>query len=97
MDYDWRVKITDVGYKLEKDIYIFRKLSNGKIDVLGVGEIEDGIAPKPTLSLTDSQLQEFADVLAQNGFKPLKGFLEGKLNATEKHLEDMRTLVFKKK
>ena len=50
----------------------------------------------PTLRLEQYLLQELANELDKKGFKPKEGFLDGKLQATEKHLEDMRTIVFKK-
>lgn len=92
---NWKIKIIDVGYKLEKDIYIFRKRFDGRIETIDgeVGEV--GLVRKPTLSLTNEQLQELADAIASQGIKPQGGFIDGKLQATEKHLEDMRTLVFK--
>lgn len=94
MSGDWKIKIVDVGYKFTRDIYIFRRLHNGKTEILGVGEIKDGDEPKePTLELDPQQLQELANTLADNGFKPQKGFVEGKLQATEKHLSDLRHLL----
>ena len=92
---NWNIKIIDVGYKLEKDIYIFRKLPNGNVEILGNGEcgVSGELPEKPTISLTDEMMQKFADVLADNGYKPKEGFIDGKLQATEKHLKDMRKLL----
>lgn len=96
-NYDWEVKIVDVGYKIGLDIFLFFKDFNG-IHLLHGDVVEllpkDGTAAKPTLSLSPSALQAFADALDKMGIKPQKGFIEGKLAATEKHLEDMRRLVF---
>jgi hypothetical protein len=92
---DWIIKIVDVGYKLEKDIYIFRKCFDGKAEMLSGEKYDVGmLGIKPTLSLTNEQLQKFADSIAGIGIKPQEGYLDGKLQATEKHLEDMRKLVF---
>ena len=94
---EWKVKIIDSGYKEEKDVFIFRRLGEGKMEVLGNERIEDyGAIKKPTLQLNSEQLQKFAEALNEIGVKPQDGFLEGKLEATEKHLEDMRKLVFEK-
>lgn len=91
---EWQIRIVDPGYKFTREIYIFRRLFNGKTELLGVGEIEDGgIATKPTLELTPEQLQAFSDALNANGFQPQDGFTEGKLEATERHLLDMRKLL----
>ena len=94
---NWKIKITDVGYKMERDIYIYYKMFGDKIGVLH-GDVIDtfngGDVIKPSLSLPPEALQEFANALDALGFKPQQGFIQGKLEATEKHLEDMRKLVF---
>lgn len=47
--------------------------------------------------LTDDQLQAFADALANKGVKTRNDSIaEGKLQATEKHLEDMRLIALSK-
>ena len=95
---NWKIKISDVGYKLEKDVYIYYKRYGDKIGVLHgdvVEEFNGGDVIKPSLSLPPEALQEFANALDKMGIKPQQGFIEGKLEATERHLEDMRTLVFK--
>lgn len=97
---NWKIKIVDVGYKFERDMYIYYKMMDNKIGVLHGDTIEtfnSGDAIKPTLSLPPEALQELANALDAIGFKPKEGFLEGKLQAIEKHLEDMRTLVFEEK
>lgn len=96
---NWRVKIVDVGYKVSKEIFIFRRLPNGKTEILQEGGVitsDYGVAPKPTIELYPEMLQELANELSNSGFKPKEGYMEGKLLATEKHLEDMRKIVFKK-
>lgn len=93
---DWIIQILDNPAQLTRRIYIFRKLSDNRIEMLG-GEVLDsqGVVSKPTLELLPEALQAFADALNELGIRPQKGFLEGKLEGTEKHLEDMRKLVFK--
>lgn len=91
---NWIIKIQDSGFKTSKDVYIFLPLPNGKIETFD-GKVQDyGVTIPPSLELEDEQLQLFADALDKSGYKPQKGFLEGKLEATSKHLEDMRSLVF---
>jgi len=95
---EWIIKIIDAGLKNTRDIYIFRKKHNGEKEMLNGDVIKDGGPPikiNPTLELEPEQLQTLADELDKIGYKPQKGFMEGKLLATEKHLEDMRDLVFK--
>lgn len=100
IDQSWKVKIIDPGYKTSFDVYIFREIG-GKREFIQTGEKSvilsmDGMAPSPTLSMDREMMKAFADALNDRGIKPEEGFLEGKLEATTKHLEDMRSLVFKK-
>jgi len=59
----------------------------------------DGINPAmqadPAVSMSDSEAQVLADQLWAAGFRPTQGHgTSGQLAATEKHLDDMRCLVF---
>ncbi len=94
---DWKVKIIDRGYTDLKDIFIWSKDFNGKIHILksdGTIQIDDqGIAQSPTLQLNHQQLEAFSNALNEQGISPRKEYVEGKLEATEKHLSDMRTLL----
>ena len=96
---NWVIKIVDVGYRFTRDVFIFRRSLGGAEFIQNDGTalfVADGSAeqPKPAIQLDPEALQALADELAHVGYKPQKGFIEGKLNATEKHLEDMRKLVF---
>jgi hypothetical protein len=86
-------------------IGVFAKNGDGKrliaknIDLVfePIGECE---VVKPTIELSNEFaydfLQALTDALNNEGYVPKeKSFLEGKIEATEKHLEDMRKLVFK--
>ena len=59
-------------------------------------EIEEGMSYQPALTLTDEEAQEMFDSLWDQGLRPKnnEGNI-GALSATQAHLEDMRTLVFK--
>jgi hypothetical protein len=96
---NWKIRIIDNPIKINRDIYIFRRQGNKYQILTQEGLIEknegDSIDEKPIMELTPEQLQAFSDELSNVGYKPQKGFMEGKLEATEKHLEDMRKLVFK--
>lgn len=51
-----------------------------------------------TMLWNDDDLQQLVSEVAKQGIKPKEAsFTEGKLEATEKHLQDMRTLVLKEK
>lgn len=100
MDINQIIQILEEPGRLDRAIYIYTRYPNGDI-LLNHGDTEE-LVPygassstiKPTLRLSHNQLQELANALDKQGFKPQKGFLEGELIATKKHLEDMRTLVF---
>jgi hypothetical protein len=66
--------------------------SNGEWVNLGPGQSYE----KPTLSLTPFMLQEIVNKAAELKIKPEQSFLEGKNQAMEEHLKDMRALVFNK-
>jgi hypothetical protein len=52
----------------------------------------------PTTSITKAEAQELMDNLWQVGIRPSEGTgSAGQLAATQRHLEDMRRLVFKDK
>jgi len=97
-NFNWLVKIVDKGYTTFKDVYIMQGIGNNKGEIIRGDKIEtfnEGEQINPSLVLPPEALQSFADALNNLGIKPQQGFLEGKLEGTEKHLEDMRTLVFK--
>lgn len=100
---NWNIQIVSPGYKFDRDIYIFRKLPGGQTQIMQqdgsmkVYEPGSAVPQSPSFSLSPEVLQAFSDTLNSHGFKPQKGFIEGKLEATERHLGDMRTLLkFKK-
>lgn len=79
----------------------FQLGTDGIVDAIhivrDVGAIWD---VKPFMKLPEDQTREliqgFLDVARDEGMKPHnESHTEGKLEATSKHLEDMRTLVFK--
>lgn len=57
---------------------------------------EGGFVPPPTFSLEPEAAQQLIDELWRSGLRPTEGTgSAGSLAATERHLEDMRALVFK--
>lgn len=96
----WEITIKDTGYKVTRELYIFRRTHTGDTEVLQpdgiIKTIKTGEAVsdiKPLIELEPEMLQSLADELSQKGYKPQKGYLEGKLQATENHLADMRKLL----
>lgn len=104
MENKWQIKINnDFGPRLDKEVFFFRNVNHGgipKVEVMysdTIKTVDPGSAGiTPSFRFTQEMLQDFANALDKMGIKPQRGFLEGKLEAQEKHLEDMRTLVFKK-
>lgn len=93
---DWIVKIIDPGYRTTRDVFIYRTGPIGKIELLRsdtIETIDEGTAPEPSMRLSPEALQAFADALDKMGITPKQGFVEGKLQATESHLSDMRQLL----
>ena len=57
---------------------------------------DDYTEPPPAFTLHNEQAQQFMDELWRAGFRPTEGSgSAGSLAATERHLADMRALVFK--
>lgn len=103
ISYDgWQVRIKNPFSRLGHEIYLLRKnvgiieflTADGKI--ITKKEFEDNNDIKPFAYLPDGCLQLLVDEAGGLNIKPRQGFLEGKLEATDKHLEDMRKLVFNK-
>jgi len=94
---NWKVKIIDKGYTRLLDIFLYCNNGN-KIELVQKGGetsevFEDGAVKEPSFKLLPEQLQAFADALNKMGINPQKEYVEGKLEATENHLKDMRKLL----
>lgn len=67
---------------------------------IGIAVTMEAMSPgsyiEPTLTIDNTAAQTLIDDLWAAGFRPTEGAgSAGQLAATQKHLEDMRTLVFK--
>jgi hypothetical protein len=59
-------------------------------------QVDEGTIPPVAMQLRDEQAQDLIDKLWQAGYRPTEGKgSAGALAATERHLADMRRLVFK--
>ena len=100
MNTDLQIKITPSLYSLSVNLYIFKNNKDGGMEFLQKDgywqNVKEGSceAVIPTLVLSPDLLPKLADELARNGYRAEQGFDKGKLEATEKHLEDMRRLTF---
>lgn len=105
--YPIKVQLENVPGKLGRNLFIWRRTSEGVVEYMKSdgsfsrherkrGEYLGDIPP--TMYLDHEVLQGIVDSLAKAGVKPTEAsYVEGKLEATEKHLADMRSLVFEEK
>lgn len=69
----------------------------GWVGTMELKEFQDGFPLPATMELTESMTQQLMDDLWAVGLRPSEGYgSAGSLAATERHLEDLRRLVFKK-
>ena len=101
---DWEVKIEKRYNEMTNYVYLVQKGVDGKQLLTKEGvivKVKPGNAPTVPLHFAefdDAQLQAFANALADFGVKNNNDSkTEGLLVATERHLEDMRRLVFDSK
>lgn len=111
MNNEWKVKIFKDGPDMYDSLFIYRDGPDGKIEIITKFDSAGGIASTfcerngtvlPAMRMDTRDLRQivaaFVKYSQEQGFKSSdESFAQGKLTATEKHLEDMRTLVFKKK
>ncbi len=77
--------------------FLIQQDKNHIVKSLILEEVKQGERIDPTGQLSYEEAQELMDGLWQCGIRPTEGKgSAGALKATERHLEDMRALVFKK-
>ncbi len=102
---DWEIHLNENWRTGGLDVYIFARsggktifmkdIANGISETIGDGQVSPEI---PTMALPIGVSEKLFESLSKRGIKTTDaGVTEGKLVATEKHLEDMRRLVFSKK
>lgn len=95
---EWQVEIRDHPGTFTKDVWIFSRVPQGvqvlQRDMQTVKTINIGEAPSPTIEFLPAEIfQALVDAI-HGKYKPAEGkFTEGKLEATERHLADMRQLL----
>lgn len=98
---EFEVSIRDHLMNNSKRIYLYKREQGTTYFVTKLGEIhaiqEGAIFDDEALmfaEMTDDQLTAFAEAMSQMGIKTNHDSIaEGKLLATERHLEDMRTIA----
>lgn len=99
---DFKVQIIERPGISTNRVYLYRITGNIAEYVTHKAEVRvlrEGEAIKEEelyfADMSQDQLQAFAEALANKGIKTTQDSIaQGKLQATEKHLEDMRMLVF---
>lgn len=91
-----RAQVTD--YRNSCDVLVLEHVSD---DVMKVGRLvmedhDPGLVAEPTASLTIQAAQRLMDDLWYSGIRPSQVGTEGQLEATQRHLQDMRALAFDK-
>ena len=104
MNNNWQIEIYRKPATSLTDIYIFRRVDHyGQMIVLiphgpdKVAEertIKEDTSPPPSITIPNDLLPLLLDALMSHGIKsPEQSFIQGKLEATENHLKDMRKLL----
>lgn len=106
MTFDWKLEIQSDLNRIDYALYIYRDIDHQKREFITKGGLEVETQDKTSsidkdvtfARILPEQLQQLQDEIAQLGVQPKSNSVnEGKLIATEKHLDDMRKLVFKRK
>ena len=96
----WKAKVVDNFDNMRKELYIFQQRDNAKLFLTpkGVISVVNGKQPKEPVyfaGFENEQAQAIANAFGEAGIKLASTHkIEGTLEATQKHLEDMRKLVF---
>lgn len=79
------------------EFFLFDRLTHSVGVEVTMQKVEEGATlPSPTFTMNETNTQMLMDELWRCGFRPSEGTgSAGSLAATERHLEDMRALVFK--
>ena len=96
---EWQIKVVENPLHTRRDIYIFRDMGD-TIEFLqsdNMAITRDKYAKtddiEPTIRLEPEAIQALVDELSVVGYKPLKGYTEGKVEAMDNHLQDLRKLL----
>lgn len=93
MSSQYFIRVRPGDFHLGYDVFVVRRgeflTSDGKTVPLDEAAHSD----KPTIILSEDEAQALVEQLSQRGVKAQRGYLEGKLEATERHLADIREVA----
>lgn len=98
---DYTVYIQENFQKMTNNVFLFKReqgvdhfvKGNGTVQAVERGEVAK-LDELVFAEMSDDQLRAFASALSERGIKPDHvSVAEGKLEATQKHLEDMRLIA----
>lgn len=98
---DWEVQIHNQPGYMKNVIYLWRRMPHGTEFLTRKGELvtkEEGSRNEDVYfaEMDDEQLQQLANAMAGHGVRTTNDSKnEGLLQATQAHLQDMRSIVFK--
>jgi hypothetical protein len=99
--YNWKIQVDQIPGRLAKRIWVFRPKHTGEVEVLQSdfekittypGQYHSKENIEPTVVIEEDLLRLLVDACIN--IKPAeRQYTEGKLEATESHLEDLRHLL----
>lgn len=95
-DSNFKVIVRETVGMFCTDIFIMEKRFNGFAVLNGLKwkEYPEGLAVEtPTMRIPNHCVKALVDELTRLGHSPRANFTDGKLEATEKHLHDLRKLL----
>lgn len=94
----WKIKIVEDFCRSSTEIYVYCDTPQGRQAMNRDGitsPVKPGVRFEPALVIPSSAREDLLNALLESGVKPREqSRVEGMLEATKAHLEDMRRLVF---
>ena len=90
------IRAQSAPWRSAVEIFIGDRDGKTRVKEVVMERIEEAVAAPPSFMLDDQMAQQLMDDLWHCGLRPTDGAgTAGAMRAVERHLEDMRTLVFK--
>ena len=90
------IRAQSAPWRSAVEIFIGDRDGKTRVKEIVLERLEEGVAHPPSFMLDNETAQTLMDDLWNCGLRPTEGAgTAGAMRATERHLQDMRTLVFK--